>query len=97
MITIEKGIAYDNGKPIILHIIDVRPLEDYRLAATFADGTTKMYDVSPLLEYEAFRPLRDIKTFEGVALDHGIPTWESANVDLAPESIYKYGKVVEYT
>ena len=84
MITISQGVAYNDGKPVILHVIDVETTDDYKLLATFSDGVTKIYNMKPLLEYEAFKVLKDINEFNKVTLDHGIPTWEDANVDISP-------------
>ena len=92
MITFRDGIAYKEGKPIILRVSDIEPLSDYKLKAEFSDGTVKIYDFKQLLEYEAFAPLKDEKEFKKVTLDGGVPTWEDVNVDLSPETIYINGK-----
>lgn len=92
MITFENGIAYSEGKPVLLKISEIEPLKDYKLRAEFTDGTVRIYDVSKLLGYEAFAPLKNEGEFKKVTLDHGVPTWKDANVDLSPETIYINGK-----
>ncbi|MBQ6130352.1 DUF2442 domain-containing protein [Candidatus Saccharibacteria bacterium] len=92
MFYIKDGIAYQEKQPVILHVSTIEPLPGYHLRATFPDGTVKIYDCSPLLETEAFNPLKDEKKFKKVSLDFGVPTWEDANVDLSPETIYLNGK-----
>ena len=94
MIEIQNGQAYQDGKPIILHAIDVEPRKKYQLRVIFSDGVAKIYDFSQLLETEAFRPLKDEEKFNRVILDHGVPTWEAENVDISPETIYANGTSV---
>lgn len=95
MIEIINGIAYQDKKPVILHIIDISALDGHRLRATFSDGVSKEYDMSNILEAEVFKPLQDEDKFKKVQLDHGVPTWEAENVDLSPETIYANGTVVD--
>lgn len=85
---IVNGIAYEDGKPIILHIIEIVPLNDYKLRVTFQNGETKIYDFKPLLDKPAFKPLLDQAKFKRVKLSHGVPTWDEENVDISPETIY---------
>lgn len=92
MITIKNSIAYSEGEPIILRVIEVEPLAGYKIRAEFPDGTVKIYDMSKLLNTEAFKTLKDEKEFKKVTLDHGVPTWEDANVDISPETIYLNGE-----
>ena len=95
MLTISQGTAYENQRPIILHVIDIYVTDDYHLIATFSDGITKDYDFSKLLTTEAFRPLRDFDKFKRVTLDYGVPTWKEENLDISPETIYANGVNVE--
>ena len=92
MITLNDGIATENGKPIVLRILNIEPLPGYNLRAEFPDGTVKIYDFSKLLEHEVFSPLCDEEKFKKVVLDHGVPTWEEINADISPETIYFNGK-----
>ena len=51
---------------------DISPLPEMRLSVQFANGTTKTYDVAPLLErFEAFKPLQDEDLFSSVEVDTG--------------------------
>ena len=94
MIEIKDNIAYEDNKPIILHIIDIEPREEYKLFATFQDGTSKLYDATHLLDRPAFKALREPAIFRRVVLDRGVPTWEKENIDISPESIYANGVTV---
>ena len=91
MIEIHNGIAYQDGKPTILHAIDIEPRDNYSLYVVFQDGVAKIYNASDLVKTEAFRELQDEAKFRNVVLDHGIPTWEAENVDISPETIYANG------
>jgi len=66
----------------------VEPLENYRLALTFADGKKGVYDMKPLLDFGVFRSLRDIKLFNSVKVETPSIIW-SNNIDIAPETLYK--------
>ena len=94
MIEIRDNIAYEDGKPIVLHIIEIEPCEGYQLLATFQDGTAKLYDVTHLLDKPVFKVLKQPEIFRRVVLDRGVPTWEKENIDISPESIYANGVTV---
>ena len=67
----------------------VKPLENYKLLFTFNNGERKIYDVLPLLNYPAFKPLQDVQIFNDIKLDRlGAPTWLNATIDIAPETVY---------
>lgn len=51
---------------------EVYPLPNLSLSVIFANGTTKTYDVSPLLEeIDVFKPLKDASLFDCVKVDLG--------------------------
>lgn len=63
-------------------VVEVTPLPDHRLALKFDDGVEGIYDCKPLLWGEAFEPLKDLKFFAKVRLDHGSPSWPNgADID----------------
>ena len=62
----------------------------------FNDGTTKVVDLNQKLTSPTgsiFKPLKDISFFKKVRLEGGTITWENG-ADLAPEYLYKIGKLV---
>lgn len=74
---------------------NVRALPNYRLSVQFAEGVTKMYDVSPLFEkYNRFAPLKDRpELFGSVDVDqggYGI-VWND-DIDLSCEELWENGK-----
>ena len=51
------GIAYAGEMQRPLAVIDVRPLDDYKLWVLFSTGMDKVFDFAPLLERGAFQVL----------------------------------------
>lgn len=74
-------------------IKSVAPLSDLRLRVQFANGTTKLYNVSPLTEqFEAFRDLEKDHLFEDVEVDaggYGV-SWND-DLDLSCDEIWEHG------
>lgn len=72
---------------------DVAALADLMLAVQFANGTTKTYDVAPLLgKHQAFAPLKDESLFAAVTVDvggYGI-IWND-DIDLSCDELWKNG------
>jgi hypothetical protein len=73
-------------------IESVEPLPGKRLRTTFADGTTKVYDCSHLLESAPFRPLEDEVLFRCVKVDpHGYGISWNDRIDLAESELWLHG------
>jgi hypothetical protein len=88
-----NGIAYA-GTPEN-HIKDItvtaaRPLDDYKLLLRFSTGEKKQYDAKPLLKRAIYRPLKDKAVFNKVKVKYGVPVWNNGEIDIAPETLYKY-------
>ncbi len=72
---------------------EICPLPDRKLNVLFADGTTKTYDVEPLLgRFEAFRALEDDALFAGVEVDVGGCgiVWND-DIDLSCDELWEHG------
>jgi len=67
-------------------------LPDYKIAVTFADGTTGIADLYPRLSQgqlgDGFDVLCDSQVFSRVYLEHGALTWPGG-MDLAPDAMYE--------
>lgn len=78
-------------------IKEVYPLEGRRLNIIFADGTTKTYNVKPLIDrLNAFRPLEDGSLFDSVEVDtggYGI-SWND-EIDLSCDELWDHGHAVK--
>ncbi|MBE6464909.1 MAG: DUF2442 domain-containing protein [Eggerthellaceae bacterium] len=72
---------------------DVATQEDKKLTVVFANGTTKTYDVKPLMErFPVFRDLEDETLFSAVEVDqggYGI-VWND-DIDLSCDELWNNG------
>lgn len=71
-------------------IVDVCPLEDYRLGLRFEDGVEGVIDVAELVPFEGvFAPLRERAAFLEVRVNREIGTicWPNG-ADLDPDVLY---------
>lgn len=71
---------------------DVTALAEKRLLVVFSSGERKVYDCSPLLDEEVFRPLADETLFHSVRSDpHGYGViWNDA-IDLSESELWIHG------
>lgn len=87
---IADGIAYPGEKEPEVKVCGIRPLPDHKSWLRFTTGEAKIFDFRPLLKNAAFKPLSDIKIFNAVYLDHGVPVWENGNIDISPQYLYEH-------
>ena len=92
---IVNGIAYAGDSTPALKISGVRPLDDYKLWVRFSTGEARVCDLKSLLNTPAFAPLMDQNVFRGVYIDYGITVWNDGDIDIAPETLYKYSVAAE--
>ena len=86
---------YENSKERI-KIIEVKPLDDYKLRVVFSNGKIKIFDFTTRLKKRIFEPLKDKAFFNSVKLFHGtafwVYDWKKKNIandiDIAPERMY---------
>ena len=74
---------------------EVYALPDMKLPVLFADGTTKTYDVKPLLSrFEAFKALENEGLFNNVEVDIGGCgiVWND-DVDLSCDELWDNGEI----
>lgn len=75
---------------------DVSALADLKLSVQFTNGTTKIYDVAPLMQrFSAFRILKDESLFRDVKVDqggYGI-VWND-DLDLSCDELWENGAEV---
>lgn len=91
---IVNNIAYAGEPSTIIHVMSVRPLDDYRLWIRFTTGETKEFDFKPLLDAPCFTPLKDKNVFNSVYVDYGVTVWNNGDIDIAPEKLYEEGMVI---
>ncbi|MCC8168741.1 MAG: DUF2442 domain-containing protein [Clostridiales bacterium] len=88
---IKDGIAYAGEVSQTISVSGVRPMDGYKLWVRFRNGEAKVFDFTPLLGTQAFKPLQDVETFKSVYIDYGVPVWSDGDIDIAPEYLYKNG------
>ncbi len=70
-------------------VTDAKPLPNFHLEVTFADGFRGEIDLRPRLFGTMFEPLRDQAFFERVFVDEfGAVCWPNG-ADLAPDALYQ--------
>ena len=74
---------------MILHVVEAKYLNDYRVEVAFNDGRRGCADLSDALDGPVFEPLKDVAVFSRLRVDQELRTiaWENG-ADLAPEYVY---------
>jgi len=74
---------------MILHVIDAKYLEDYRIEVSFNDGKKGIVDLSQSLQGTVFGFLKNKKKFSQFKFDRELDTivWPNG-ADMAPEYLY---------
>jgi Protein of unknown function (DUF2442) len=75
---------------MIPRIVEVKPLDGYRLWVRFHDGTAGTVDLSAELWGPMFEPLKDMELFAQATIHPELETitWPNG-ADLAPEFLYQ--------
>jgi hypothetical protein len=74
-------------------VVDVKPLEGYRLHLTFENREERIFDVSPYLSIGKFSELRDVSLFNTVAVKFDSVEWAN-QLDFDPEILFDDGILV---
>ena len=61
--------------------------DDYKLTLVFANGETRVFDCSHLLDLGVFRELRDKNYFSQARVEYGTVTWPHEQ-DICPDILY---------
>ncbi|MDD5036100.1 MAG: DUF2442 domain-containing protein [Methylococcaceae bacterium] len=61
--------------------------DDHTLALSFANGETKVFDLSPYLGYPVFEPLQNISFFKLARAVHGTVVWPR-DIDFDPDTLF---------
>jgi hypothetical protein len=81
------GISYAGEIKRNPKLIFVKPLQDYKLLLSFSNGENKIFDCKKILEYPAYKALKNTEIFNSVYVFCGVPTWLDNTIDIAPEII----------
>lgn len=69
-------------------VINVEPLENYRLFLTFSSGEKKIYDMSYWLDKPMFKELKNVDLFKTVKVSGLSIEWLHGQ-DLCPDELYE--------
>ena len=70
-------------------VIRLEVIGPYKLRASFEDGTCQEADLRPILSGRIYSPLKDLKLFNQVYLDDGVPTWPTG-ADFSPNMLHDW-------
>ncbi|GBD95366.1 MAG TPA: DUF2442 domain-containing protein [Nitrospirae bacterium] len=71
-----------------LSVIDVKPLEGYKLLIKFKNNEERIFDVSPYLKIGKFAELKNKALFNSVAVSFDSIKWAN-HLDMDPEFLYE--------
>lgn len=87
---IKDGIAYADSEAMVMTVIDVSVLDDYKLLITFSNNDTKIFDCKPLFKYPVYSHLKDISLFSKCYIELGIVSWDE-KTDISTDTLYHNG------
>ena len=64
-----------------------KALDEFKIEVEFTTGEVRIFDVTPLLNYPVYQPLKTRSYFEKVFVSQGIVQWPN-EVDISPDSLY---------
>jgi hypothetical protein len=76
------------------NIIDVKPLDNYRIYIVYETNEKKIFDVTPYIKGEWFGKLKDISVFNTVKPCKNTVEW-SGGQDIAPHELYENSENAE--
>ncbi|QJD78848.1 DUF2442 domain-containing protein [Spirosoma rhododendri] len=80
-----------------MHLLtQVTPLPDYKLALTFGTGETKVADINPFLQTEAFESLHNPTLFNTVANKEYYVEWLDGEVDLSADTLWHISTAIKH-
>ena len=71
----------------MIEVMEVRPLDDYRLELSFNTGEVRVFDTRPYLDKGIFTELKDLAYFRSVRVAFGTTTWPHEQ-DFGPDTLY---------
>jgi hypothetical protein len=74
-----------------LAVIDVKPLNDYKLLLTFENSEKRVFDVRPYLDKGIFQELKNEEKFKTVRVSFDSIEWCN-QADLDPEFLFEKSK-----
>jgi hypothetical protein len=76
-----------------LAIKQVEPLDNFKLKLLFSNGEKRIFDSSPYLNLEIFKPLKDKVFFRKVKIKFDTIEWPN-EADFDPEFLYEKSELI---
>jgi len=74
-------------------VVEAQANEEFSLNLKFSDGRRKRFDAKPYLDYEVFKPLKDLNYFKRIKIAFGTVQW-AGEQDVSPETLYSESKEI---
>jgi len=71
-----------------LAVVDVKPLDDYKLELTFENKEIRIFDMKPYLDKGIYKELKDESKFKSVRVSFDSIEWCN-QADIDPEFLYE--------
>lgn len=69
-------------------LINIIPLNDFRLECLFNDGTKKIADIKPFFKTEVFKPLMNKDAFSQIKNRKYFVEWSDHEIDLSADTLW---------
>jgi hypothetical protein len=76
-------------------VVEVKAYQETVLKVEFTDGSIRLFDMKPLLQYPAFSKLRDTTLFMKAQVQNGTVVWNE-EIDISPDTLYLRGEVLNH-
>jgi Protein of unknown function (DUF2442) len=77
----------------MIKVIEAKANEDFSLDLKFNDGKLKRFDIKPYLDYEVFKPLKNVDYFKQIKVAFGTVQWIDEQ-DISPDTLYLEAKEI---
>ena len=68
-------------------MVDASHIGGMKVAVSFSDGTSGVFDFAPFSSYPCYAPLLDPDVFSRVSAEHGTLSWPNG-IDMSPECVW---------
>lgn len=75
----------------MVKVVAAKANDDISLDLKFSDGKRKRFDAKPYLDFEVFKPLKDLNYFKRIKIAFGTVQWKDEQ-DISPETLYLEGE-----
>lgn len=75
-------------------VIEVKPIKNYKLLLTFANGERRIFDVSQYISGDWYGKLKDPEFFATVQVSGNTVAWKDGQ-DIAPHELYEMSVSIE--